>query len=313
MTYISTHMKKELSIDSIITIHYFEYMKDFIFRGESHNLREMLYVDKGEVSVRGGDTWYTLNAGDILFHQPNEFHAFESIGRKAPNLVAISFHCFSPAISLFKKLFATLTIEERVLISQILAEARLAFANPLEDPRIEQVTLSDYAPFGSQQLITLYLEQFLIMVKRNHIDSAPADSASAQELPANISAKLYQFEKIVSYMREHICEHLTVTKICEEFSISRSALQSLFHKENGGGAIEYFNNMKIDYAKELIRIGTMNFTEIAHYLSYSSLQYFSKQFKKSTGMSPLEYFSSVKGISNSVSFQPKEKRASLKS
>ncbi|HBA63143.1 MAG TPA: AraC family transcriptional regulator, partial [Lachnospiraceae bacterium] len=41
-----------------------------------------------------------------------------------------------------------------------------------------------------------------------------------------------------------------------------------------------FNNMKIDRAKELIREGNMNFTEIAHFLSYSSLQYFSKQFKK---------------------------------
>lgn len=108
-------------------------------------------------------------------------------------------------------------------------------------------------------------------------------------------------------MGKHICDHLTVPVICEEFSISRSALQALFHKECSCGAIEYFNKMKIEYAKEMIRLGSMNFTEIAHYLSYSSLQYFSKQFKKSTGMSPLEYSSSVKGISHSFSSQTHRK------
>lgn len=301
MTYVSTHMRKEITIDSIITIHYFEYMKDFIFKGESHDFWELLYVDKGDVAVQAGEQWYTLTAGDIIFHRPNEFHALQSVGKKAPNLVAISFNCFSPGIHLFRHLRATLTLDERIQISQIIAEAHLTFSTPINDPTVEQVKLSDTAPFASQQLIVLYLEQFLIMVKRNHIDSVFPDGTPALESPASITAKLYQFDRIVSYMEEHICDHLTISKICEEFSISRSALQALFHKEKNCGAIEYFSEMKLDYAKELIRIGTMNFTEIAHYLSYSSLQYFSKQFKKATGMSPLEYSSSVKGITHSVS------------
>lgn len=37
MTYIKTTLKREIAIDSIITIHYFEYMKDFVFHGESHD------------------------------------------------------------------------------------------------------------------------------------------------------------------------------------------------------------------------------------------------------------------------------------
>ena len=51
------------------------------------------------------------------------------------------------------------------------------------------------------------------------------------------------------------------------------------------------------HPRDIIRDGSMNFTEIAYFLSYSSLQYFSKQFKNATGMSPSEYASSVKGIS----------------
>ena len=64
--------------------------------------------------------------------------------------------------------------------------------------------------------------------------------------------------------------------------------------------MDYFNYMKIERAKKIIRNGNMNFTEISYFLSYSSLQYFSKQFRKITGMAPMEYCSSVKGLSKTV-------------
>ena len=77
MTYIKTKLKHSIDIDAIITLHYFEYMKNFEFKGESHNFWEFLYVDKGTVAVRADDTWTTLKTGDIIFHQPNEFHAIK--------------------------------------------------------------------------------------------------------------------------------------------------------------------------------------------------------------------------------------------
>lgn len=100
MTYIKTKLKHSIDIDAIITLHYFEYMKNFEFKGESHNFWEFLYVDKGTVAVRADDTWTTLKTGDIIFHQPNEFHAIKSIGKDSPNLVVMSFTCDSPAMDL---------------------------------------------------------------------------------------------------------------------------------------------------------------------------------------------------------------------
>lgn len=51
MTYIKTKLKRSIDIDAIITLHYFEYMKNFEFKGESHNFWEFLYVDKGTIAV----------------------------------------------------------------------------------------------------------------------------------------------------------------------------------------------------------------------------------------------------------------------
>jgi YesN/AraC family two-component response regulator len=59
------------------------------------------------------------------------------------------------------------------------------------------------------------------------------------------------------------------------------------------GVKEYFNKLKIDQAKSLIREEQHNFTEIAELLGYSSVHYFSKQFKSLTDMAPTEYARSV--------------------
>lgn len=67
MTYVKTTLQHSIDIDAIITLHYFEYMKNFEFKGESHNFWEFLYVDKGTVAVRADDTWTTLYTGDISF------------------------------------------------------------------------------------------------------------------------------------------------------------------------------------------------------------------------------------------------------
>lgn len=299
MTYVKTFLKKDFVIDSIITIHYFEYMKDFVFRGEAHDFWEFLYVDKGSVIVQSGEEHLLLNTGDIVFHEPNEFHSIQSVGNTSPNLIAVSFICSSRAMDFFRKKKCTLSLEERTLISQVLNSARKVLDTPLNIPSVEQVRLKSNLPIGSEQLILVYLELFLITVARNHPEKSELTQPLSPQVlsPERASSKSERITKITQYLEFHICERLTLSDICEANSLSRSALQSLFHKEKGCGVMEYFNHMKIQRAKEIIRDGTMNFTEIAYFLSYSSLQYFSRQFKKITGVSPLDYSSSVKNIS----------------
>ncbi len=306
MTYIKTKMRKDIHIDSIITLHYFEYMKNFVFQGEAHDFWEFLYVDNGTVSVRYDDTWMTLNTGDIIFHQPNEFHAIKSIGKNSPNLIAISFICNSPAMKHFVHKSYTLSGDERALISHIISEGKQTFSTPMNLPSVEQVKIKDKTPFASQQLIVLYLELFLISCIRNHPESTVSKSAIPKDSPEKQSARQERLDKIIQFMEDHVCEQLKLTDICNEFSISRSALQSLFHDSKECGVIDYFNALKIQHAREIIREGTMNFTEIAYYLSYSSLSYFSKQFKAATGMSPSEYSSSVKGITDALGVNQRE-------
>ena len=124
MEYSGVKLHNSITVGKIFSIHYFEYMRDFVFRGESHDFWEFMYVDKGSVIVQGGEHQFTLHAGDIIFHEPNEFHAIRSVGNSSPNLVAVSFVSHSPAMGEFRGKKMTLNMEERTLISHILDTAR---------------------------------------------------------------------------------------------------------------------------------------------------------------------------------------------
>ena len=51
----------------------------------------------------------------------------------------------------------------------------------------------------------------------------------------------------------------------------------------------YFTSLKMEEAKRLIQKSDLNFTEISAQLGYDSIHYFSKVFKKHTGLSPSDF------------------------
>ncbi len=73
MDYEKTLLKEEIVIKRIVSIHYFEYAKDYVFEGEKHDFWEFLYVDKGEVEVMAQSLGFKLKQGEIIFISPMNF------------------------------------------------------------------------------------------------------------------------------------------------------------------------------------------------------------------------------------------------
>ena len=274
MSYKSVPLQDVLTIQEIYSIHYFEYMCDFSFPGESHNFWEFLCVDKGEVNVYADEKFHNLKKGDIIFHKPNEFHDVNSNGLIAPNLVVMSFACTSPAISFFNGKVLQVNDAERLLLAQIIQEARHAFAGRMDDPYQEELVRNENPQFAGEQLIRLYLEQLLIqLIRRNMVRALPSVStAHVKSMKQKADDAL--FAQIEEYMESHICETLTIEQLCRSNSIGRSQLQKLFRSRSGYGTIEYFSRMKIDLAKQMIREDQYNFTQIADAIGFSSVHYF---------------------------------------
>ena len=290
MNYTGIKLEDSLHIEELYTIHYFEYANRFLFPGESHDFWEFVCVDKGSVNICMNDTDLTLHKGEIAFHEPNEFHKVSTFGQIAPNLVVISFRCNSPLMDFFRKAVLKIDEKERTLLASILLEARNLYDCPLDDPYLTCMPKKKQVPIGTEQMIRIQLEQFLIQLLRRYATPSVKPVLPSTKSTADI------FKRVREYMETNLSTRLTIEQICRDNMIGRTQLQNVFQKESNMGVIEYFSGMKIDNAKHMIRMGQLNFTQISEQLGYTSIHYFSRQFKKITGMTPSDYASSVKAL-----------------
>ena len=288
--FVPTTLKQEIEIESLVTLHYFEHAKNYVFTGERHDFWELVYVDKGRLEVVAENNGYELQQGQMIFHQPNEFHNLFANGTIAPNVVIFTFVCHSPAMSFFKRKIAYATQQQRDLIAQIVREGRKAFTGPLGDPYTVQMVRADDPPFGCEQLLRLLLEMLLIDMIRHDktTEQRPKSSSSIkQRSDCDLVAR------VIRFMEEHLCDSLSFSEICQFSAQSATNLKTIFKSVTGSGVMEYYRELKIEQAKILLREGNGNITQIADRLGYSSVHYFSRHFKQATGMTPREYTLSV--------------------
>ncbi len=274
-----------INITRLVTIHYFEFAKDFVFAGERHDIWEMVYVDKGEILETAGTETLVLRQGDLLFHKPGEFHGLRANGKDCANVFIITFVSSSRMMSFFAHKRCRLRAEHRHLIASIIEEGRLAFDLPFFDVNMTELKEKKEAPVGAQQLIRLYLEQLLILLIREQT----AGDSRYRFLPTKEDVDDQVVSEMISLLEENLCEDIKVEQICRRLHYGKTYLSQIFKKKTGYTIRQYYIRLKIEEAKKLMRETECSVTEMAMRLGFESSQYFSRVFQKTTGMTPSEY------------------------
>lgn len=75
----------------------------------------------------------------------------------------------------------------------------------------------------------------------------------------------------------------------DTFGISPNYLSQLFKKHMNVGISEYITSQKIDESRKLLKETDLKIYEISDQLGFESSFYFSKVFKKITGLSPKDF------------------------
>lgn len=105
-------------------------------------------------------------------------------------------------------------------------------------------------------------------------------------------------EKLVAdtmdFVHLHFRERLSIASLAERVNLSPSRFSHVFSSQVGKSPLEYINEQKIEYAKALLQFSPMNVSETAEAAGFESLHYFSRLFKKLTGVSPRQYAASGK-------------------
>ena len=282
-----TELYNVLTIDSVFTIHYFDYTPSFNFPGESHNFWEMVFVDNGEVIVEGDGIPHLLKSGEAFFHPPGEYHSIRANNTYAC-VVIITFEMQSSCAEYLVGQHI-LGGSEKAIISEIVHDATLTFAQPLDIVHQTVMIKRDDAPFGSEQLIKSHIEQLLIHLVRNKLP--PQRTQNKTLTPPENEQVIIDILKI---LENNLCGNITLDEISAQMNFSKSFLKSHFKAVMGCGIHQMYLQLKISSSKKLLNEGKHSILEISETLGFSSIHHFSKIFKQFVGMPPSQYVKSVR-------------------
>lgn len=100
-------------------------------------------------------------------------------------------------------------------------------------------------------------------------------------------------KEVQEYIRNHLDERLLISDVAEFFHFSSSYLSQLFAQYSDCSYVDYVTREKITASKIMMASGDKKIYEIAELLGYNSAFYFSKVFKKATGLTPREYIQNL--------------------
>lgn len=278
--FTKTPLTDDISVENIVTMHVFQYDTEYVFEGELHDFWEFVYVIRGSIEASASETEYQLSEGEIIFHKPNEFHAIHTSAGTSAKLLVMTFDASGQSLPLLENLVVPLSEKSRSIIADLVQEGRKIFdvmnassqLTPLRDDKKSKQTLKN--------LLEILLLNIVAVDRPEMLQDEHRSQASLSGVSLTNAA--------IAILKEHRCSWINIAEICGRLHVSKSYLCSQFKTQTGKSIIDYFNSMKIDEAKSML--GTeRNITQISEALGFAGVHYFSRMFKKYTGLSPIQY------------------------
>ena len=91
------------------------------------------------------------------------------------------------------------------------------------------------------------------------------------------------------YIQQHFHESIRLEDVSNAVGFNATYFSALFKKETGQNFVDYLTALRINKSKALLCREGLSVQDVAEMVGYSDLKYFSRLFKKITGVSPSDY------------------------
>lgn len=252
-----------------------------------------MYIDQGEILIHKENCEFRFRQGEVMFHRPNEQYSLTTGQGSRTDLLVVSFSTASKAMESFYGGIYLLDSCSRQTLLKLRREVHACFGPLLDVSDKTMLQANTDAPIGSQQLIAIYLEQMLIILLRKAGDSKRETNVI---LSPNITDDQNWQEVIsllIQYMRQNLGTNLRFSDLCRELGVGGTQLKTYFKRNTDFSVMDYYQRLRVDEARRILRSGRMNVSQTAQHLGYTSVQVFSRQFKHYMGIPPLQYLKMI--------------------
>ena len=238
----------------------------------THNHMELFYIVGGKGQFLIQDQLYPVNANNLVIINPNVPHTEVSLNAQPLEYIVLGIEGVELASSEHSNgRFSMLDHFESVEISGCLR-------NILREMELKST--------GYEDVCQAYMEILIIRLMRSTALSVPTQ-------PQQISANR-QCAAVKRYIDQHFKETLTLDQLAEEAHMNKFYLSHAFKQEFGVSPINYLISCRIEESKYLLAETDLSISQIAQLLNFSSPSYFSQVFRRTQGVSPVEFRQSTK-------------------
>lgn len=262
--YAKSPMNNVVTVTSIATALRVD-LRNRIAGTESHDFPEIFFMAEGSGHTVVNGIRHDLKAGQMILYAANSVHG-EGTGGIAE---IISFETATPLPAQYCDQVITLTGEQVIRFRNIVQQTIPQLEHRIG---VRGMVLKNHVDPHWVQRIKNELELFLLDLMR------PAERYEVQKMNA-----------VTDYMMRNIHKSLSLREICLDLGFSESSLKRLVQQTCGQSPLAYFTDLKIAQAEWLIQHSSMNMTQIAQQLGFSSVHYFSRVFRQKTGLTPSEF------------------------
>ena len=240
----------------------------------THNHVELFYIVGGKGQFLIEDQLYPVNTNHLVIINPNVTHTEVSLNAQPLEYIVLGIEGVELSItSNSDNPFCILDHFESMDITSCLR-------NILREMELKQP--------GYEDICQAFMEILIIRLMRSTDLSVPAE-------PQN-NVGNHQCATVRRYIDYHFKESLTLDQLAEEAHMNKYYLSHAFKREYGVSPINYMISRRISESKYLLAETDLSLSQIAQLLGFSSLSYFSQVFRKTQGVSPMEYRQDTKHV-----------------
>ncbi len=112
--------------------------------------------------------------------------------------------------------------------------------------------------------------------------------------------------RCIQYIGTHYKERITLEETAQRVYLSPPYLSRIFREETGMSFNEYLNQVRVNQAKELLQNRSLSVMDVAYLVGYEDQSYFTKVFKRSTGLLPRAYRNGLQQAARALQKTPED-------
>lgn len=240
------------------------YQSGYHYKGEHHDFWEMVFVLDGKLQITAGERVFLLEKGEVIVHNPMQFHALSC--SQGTDVTILIFSFSGKYIPLLQdKVYKVSDISE---VWNLYLKAKKSFT-------FDGIYFNAFKGDKNEGLkFAKELELFIMRLADNFINPKELTTQGAKN-----------YNAVINVLKANINKRLSVTQIAQLCNMSSISLQKTFSRFANIGVMEYFNRLKIAKAKQFLKEG-YSVKETALKLGFYDPNYFSTVFKRITGNPP---------------------------